>query len=119
MKVVAIIALSLFAGCATRLTDFTVISTKNVGLAVQKGRRVKAEDCALLGKPNLKAAIDKAIESGGDVNADMLIDGVVTYEERALDNCYIVEGNVVASKGAKVSQEGAAATPDGALVSIQ
>lgn len=64
----------ILSGCTQRLTDFTIISTKNVTLTMVKGERVKGEDCAylLLGlipltgtfQPNLKDAIDRAIQSG-------------------------------------------------------
>jgi hypothetical protein len=36
------------SGCTQRLTDFTIIRTKNVNVAVVKGERVKGEDCAYL-----------------------------------------------------------------------
>jgi len=93
-------------GCGTiRLTDFTVISTKNVTIPATKGNRVQGKDCAdlllwfipLTGSfnPDLKEAIDKALEQGG---GDVLIDGVV-YQDLIITFiynriCYRVEGTV-------------------------
>lgn len=94
-------------GCARRLTDFTVISTKNIPLGEnshvalkQAKQRVKGEDKAHmflyfpLGAPNMKDAIDEAIEQyPGAVG---LVDGVVKYKSWWAilygQNAYIVEG---------------------------
>lgn len=85
---VGVLALSFLSGCATRLTDFTVISSKNVELS-QLGNyqrvpaRVKGEDTIHIISfiptglyPDAKAALDKAIETqpGGVA----LVDGVIT-----------------------------------------
>jgi len=78
--------LALLTGCTTRLTDFTIISTKNVDLSVigraKRGiARVKGEDRVHIiiiiptGVPNMKEAIDRAIES--TPGAVALVDGVV------------------------------------------
>ncbi len=93
--------------CTRRLTDFTVISTKNIPIGegvhtdFQKGtKRVKGEDvshvvlCLPLGYPNMKEAIDKAIESiPGSIG---LVDGVVKQSGWSClfygQNKYIVEG---------------------------
>ncbi len=75
----------IFSGCTRRLVDFTVISSKNVNMKVKdtgKGNRVVGKDQVYwfitipLGSPNLKEAIDRAIESAGP-NFDALVDGVV------------------------------------------
>ena len=77
----------VFTGCATRLVDFTIISTKNIDLAkgasFKRGQsRVTGEDsvCIIIiipaGVPNIKTAIDKAIQSVPGAVA--LLDGVVT-----------------------------------------
>lgn len=84
----ALIACSLlaFTGCKTRFVDFTVISTKNIDLAkigtFQRGlTRSEGEDKAYIiiffptGAPNLKEAVDRAIESVPGAVA--LLDGVV------------------------------------------
>lgn len=60
----------LSSGCAVRVADMTVGSTKNYNLNSQsfvKGDRVRGEDIAPvfifpLGIPNVKSAIDDAIE---------------------------------------------------------
>ncbi|MBQ6203495.1 MAG: hypothetical protein IJK46_05315 [Prevotella sp.] len=91
--------------CTSRLTDFTVISTKNVPLGdlseLKKAPvRVKGKDMASMilivptGVPNLKEAIDKAIEQYPGAVA--LADGVV--KSKFVDfllygrHGYIVEG---------------------------
>ena len=93
-------------GCATRLVDFTIISTKNIDLArgadFQRGpSRVEGEDKASIiifiptGTPNIKEAIDRAIESVPGAIA--LLDGVVTAKAFWIpyiygESSYIVEG---------------------------
>ncbi len=81
-----VVALS---GCVTRLTDFTIISTKNIDLArgadFKRGpARVKGEDvvCIIIfiptGIPNMKTAIDRTIESVPGAVA--LLDGVLSQK---------------------------------------
>ncbi len=74
-------------GCTTRVTDFTIISTKNHSINVKesaKGPRVLGEDMAAMilfiptGAPNVKNAVDRAIENAGP-GFDALVDGVVNY----------------------------------------
>lgn len=85
--VAAFTCLSLSA-CTTRLTDFTIISTKNVEYSkmsdYKRGEhRVEGVDMKHIiffiptGTPNVKEAIDRAIESvpGGVA----LVDGVVYH----------------------------------------
>jgi hypothetical protein len=81
---------SLFLmGCAQRMVDFTIISTKNVNLSNPNGlkrstERVQGKDMRLLilgipmGTPEIKEAIDKTIEK--TKNAVALLDGVVYYK---------------------------------------
>ncbi len=82
-----LVALFLFVplvGCSTRIGDFTVASTKNIGLLSQKGETISGEDCSTtlfffipIGGPivpNFKTAIDKALERAkGDVVADAVL----------------------------------------------
>ena len=93
-------------GCVTRLVDFTLISTKNVDLSrgadFKRGQsRVEAEDKVLIilfiptGTPNIKQAIDKAIQSVPGAIA--LLDGVVSVKGWWIpyiygENSYVVEG---------------------------
>lgn len=91
------------AGCSMRLVDFTVISTKNVQVAKAKGERVKGSDCAFFGVPNMKEAIDRAIQtSGGDYDA--LVDGVVYQKNFLFYQCIEVEGTPINTK-AKTSMQ--------------
>lgn len=84
----AAFALSLLfvTSCSHRLTDFTIISTKNIELSkagsFQRGSarnegvdRVHIILSIPLGSPNLKEAIDRAIEA--TPGAVALVDGVV------------------------------------------
>lgn len=72
------------SGCTQRILDFTVISSKNTNLRVKdegKGQRVKGEDKAVyfifpLGNPQVKNAVDRAIEAAGP-GYDALLDGVI------------------------------------------
>lgn len=84
---VAMLAGSL-VGCVQRLTDFTVISSKNIDLSrgaefVRGDHRVEGEDVKPiiifpLGIPNAKEAMDNAIQSvPGCVG---LVDGVLEQE---------------------------------------
>lgn len=95
--------------CTHRLTDFTVISTKNVPFGTHAAtfkkadKRVKAKDTAHtilfipFGMPNMKEAIDKAIEMYPD--AIGLVDGVVKSSGWTCllygQNSYIVEGTPI------------------------
>ena len=75
----------IFAGCTQRIIDFTVISSKQMDMRIQdtgKGNRVEGKDGVYwfffipLGTPNLKEAVDRAVESAGS-GYDALIDGVI------------------------------------------
>ncbi len=93
------------AGCTTRMVDFTTISTKNVDWSkagtFSRSARVKGEDTSHVimifptGIPNMKEAIDRAIESkpGGVA----LVDGVVYSRAWYVpciygQNSYVIEG---------------------------
>jgi hypothetical protein len=76
------------ANCSQRLTDFTIISSKNFDLSrssefKRTRNRVVGEDIAHTiiiiptGIPNLKEALDRAIES--TPGAVALVDGAVTW----------------------------------------
>ncbi len=101
-----VIAALLFTGCATRLVDFTVISTKNFeyakGQTFRRGaERITGEDAAYMifiiptGTPNIKEAIDKALESVNGAVA--LVDGVLYSKNIGIPGIffktsYLVEG---------------------------
>lgn len=105
--VMAVLSILLLDSCTHRLTDFTVISTKNVPIGdgahanFKKGnRRVSGKDTSHMilffptGMPNMKDAIDRAIEQ--TPGAIGLVDGVVKssswYALLYGQNSYIVEG---------------------------
>lgn len=94
------------SSCTHRLTDFTVISTRNIPLGkeaalLQKAnQRVKGVDKSHIilflpiGTPNMKEAIDKAIDKYP--GAIGLVDGVVKSKSWSClfygQNSYVVEG---------------------------
>ena len=106
----------ILSGCAMRLTDFTVISTKNVRVPSSGvAQRQQGKDCSfwilfipVTGRftPNMKQAIDEAIEAAGP-EYDALIDGVVDYRWMFtyVVNmfCYEIKGTPINTK-ASVSQ---------------
>ena len=123
------VASLLCSGCTFRLIDFTVISSKNVTLnAPQAPNRTTGRDCVDLllfipisGRlqPNLKEAVDRAIEAAG-TGYDALIDGVVDQEtiftyiyNRA---CFIVEGTPVNTKQLTSSRTDDAGDDDGVAI---
>lgn len=102
----AIFGLMFLSGCSTRIVDFTAISTKNVSIPTSaRGDRVTGQDCVPvfigpLGIPNMKTAIDKAIETSG-AEYDALIDGVVYSVNQSFligRQCFKVEGTPVNTK---------------------
>lgn len=84
LAVFATTVLMLVSGCTQRILDFTVISSKNTSIRVKdegKGARVTGEDKAgyfifPLGNPQVKNAVDRAIEAAGP-GYDALLDGVI------------------------------------------
>ena len=79
--------LAVLSGCSQRIVDFTIMSSKNIDLSRgaefrRSTTRVKADDTKSIiiliptGIPNMKTAMDKAIESVPGTVA--LLDGVVT-----------------------------------------
>lgn len=96
----------MLCGCSTRLVDYTIISTKNIDLtraaAFRRGDdRVAGRDQASIiifiptGVPDIKEAIDRAIESVPGAVA--LVDGVVRYQFFYIPyifgkESYVVEG---------------------------
>lgn len=102
--VFTLVAAAFFTGCVTRITDFTVLSTKNIDLSQasnfkRASARVTGEDQAFViliiptGVPTVKEAVDQALQSvpGGIA----LVDGVVKTRNWWLifgENTMIVEG---------------------------
>jgi hypothetical protein len=100
-----VMILCAFFGCTTRLVDFTIISTKNVDLSkastFQRGKtRMQGKDmvhiilCIPIGTPNMKQAIDKALEK--TPGAIALVDGVIFSKSWDVilygQMMYVVEG---------------------------
>ena len=100
--------LLLATSCKTRLVDFTIISTKNIDLSKaasfkRTNNRIEGESKAHVivfiptGVPNIKTAIDKAIEA--TKGAVALTDGVVYskffYAVLYGYTAYVVEGNAL------------------------
>jgi len=98
------------SGCAHRVADLTLVSTKNIDLNntvldIRSGERVKGSDCALsllglipFGVPNLQEAIDSALEKG---NGSIMVDQVTYLKQYYFvlggSSCIEVEGTVLAS----------------------
>lgn len=89
LVIVLLVSMVSLVGCAQRVTDFTVISTKNVDLSrgaefTRGAQRVEGNDTSYsillfsMGIPDTKEAIDRAIE--GTAGAVALVDGVVERE---------------------------------------
>lgn len=88
IKLAALFAVILLFGCSQRITDFTIISSKNVDLS--RGADFKRGKERVTGKdvghiifvvptriPNVKQAIDRTIE--GTPGAVALADGVLNH----------------------------------------
>jgi hypothetical protein len=98
LLVISIIVL-LLSSCTYRLVDFTVISSKNVDIGVDrtKGVQTEGKKSYFLGFGwNIKDALDIAIETAGP-EYDMLIDGVVTYSSYPFVSVVEVKGVAVKS----------------------
>jgi hypothetical protein len=101
MKAVLLLTL-LLSGCATnRIGDFTVLSSRMFnpsGLTEDKlktGKRVQGESVHFASIPNLKSAIDDALDKG---NGDVLVDAVVYHKIMPFAQGYVVEGRVINSR---------------------
>jgi hypothetical protein len=107
---VVFIGAMVMSSCNYRMIDFTVISSKNVTLRLPddaKGKKVEGKDmvfCApYCGMPNLKQAVDKAIESAGP-GYDALIDGVVFNRNEFFRTGYVVTGTPIKTTKLKASE---------------
>ncbi len=94
-----------FSSCSTRLVDFTVISSKNHSLKIDKtqGVKVSASSNGFLGLgTSIKDAMDKALEQAGP-EYDLLIDGVVKVNNYWIVSGFKVEGTAISSSQLKAS----------------
>ena len=106
-RIIVIIGLLMLSSCVTRIADLTLVSTKNIDLSdtqldARKGQRQTGEDCRLFllgipfGLPNLKEAVDEALEKGkGNVMVDEVTEVKNTWIVLGNIICYHVEGTVL------------------------
>lgn len=95
---------SLFTmnSCTTRLVDFTVISSKNVGMRAE-GKMIEAKEMKFFGiNSTIKGVIDKALETAGP-EYDLLVDGVLSYSNYYFVAGYKVKGKAVNSADIKLA----------------
>jgi len=105
LTMLSLLGILTFSSCSQRLVDFTVISSKNHDLKIDKsqGIRVKAKSMGFLGLgASIKDAMDKALQSAGP-DYDLLIDGVVRIEDYFFVSGFVVEGVAVSSSKVKAS----------------
>ena len=105
-SMLVIMLMILASGCSRRMMDYTIISSKNMQLQIPldaMGERVEGKDEVWVviipfGTPNIKEAVDRAIESAGP-GYDALIDGVLyetfSYYVLAAKIGYRVEGTPI------------------------
>ena len=71
LLVAALVAVSMMAGCYSRIGDFTILSTKNFdkSASYKKAGRYSGDDNPFFGVGNIKTASDEALEeaNGGGV----------------------------------------------------
>ena len=97
LPAILVVASMSLTSCNQRLVDFTVISSKNVTLRLSedgKGPRAEGKDMKMCGTPELKEAIDKAIENAGP-GYDALIDGVVYQRNEFYRMGWVVQGTPI------------------------
>ena len=95
----------LVTGCTVRLVDYTVISTKNAEIGVDRSLGVPTDGKAsyFLGIGlNLEDAIDNALEKAG-TKYDLMIDGVVSYQNLPFVTIVKVDGLAVSSQELRAS----------------
>jgi hypothetical protein len=100
-----LIGIMTFTSCSSRLVDFTVISSKNVSLKIDKsqGKQVSGTSMGFLGLgASIKDAMDKALQSAGP-DYDLLVDGVVRINDYFLVSGYKVEGTAISTSKMKAS----------------
>lgn len=94
-----IIVVFTLSSCTFRLVDFTVISSKNVDIGVDrtKGVQTEGKKSYFLGIGwNIKDALDIALETAGP-QYDLLIDGVVSYSSYLFRTVVHVKGVAISS----------------------
>jgi len=105
INVVTLVLILFLSGCTYRLVDFTVISTKNAEIGVDrtKGKQTEGKKSYFLGLGfNLKDALDAALENAGP-QYDLLIDGIVSYQNLPFVSVVKVKGVAISSSDLKAS----------------
>ena len=106
-------ALLLSSGCAVRIADFSVVSIKRSNIpAKEVGKRVSGENCAfsflgldwLSKDPNLKEAVDQAMQNAGP-DYDAMVEVTVYRKTGFWKNCYLVQGTVISTKTSQGSDK--------------
>jgi hypothetical protein len=87
-------SLVLVSACTIRTGDMTLLTTRNVASlnAIEKGV-YEGEDCSSI--PNLKEAIDRAIEKGG---GNAMTDVALYLDSAPFHTCFRAKGKVVTIK---------------------
>ena len=103
----AVLALLLvvISGCSVRIVDFTIISSKNHSLAIDKTKGVQTtgDNLQFLGfGTTIKGAMDKALENAG-LGYDLLIDGVVYQQSYFFVSGFRVTGIAIKSLDMRAS----------------
>ena len=85
------------SGCTMRTGDLNLLSTKNIASLHHAEVRgiYEGSDCKVFGVPNMKEAIDVAIERG---NGNAMTDAALYWETGFFQKCFRAKGNVVLLK---------------------
>ena len=103
--IVLTLAVVVLSSCTVRLVDFTVISTKNAEIGIDKtlAKPTEGKKTYFLGIGwNIKDAADNALEAAGP-QYDLLVDGVVTYSSYPFVAIVKVKGLAYSSSDLKAS----------------
>jgi hypothetical protein len=103
LPLISLALLVMLQSCSLRLVDFTVISSKNCNLKIDKaqGIRVVGNSNGVLGiGSSIKDAMDKALQSAGP-DYDLLLDGVVRMNDYVFVSGYKVEGTAISTSKMK------------------
>jgi len=100
-----LVALFTTTSCTYRLVDFTVISSKNADIRMDKtmGKKTNGDKTYFLGIGfNLKDALDIALDKAGP-GYDLLVDGVVRYTAAPFVAIVKVEGTAISTSKMRLS----------------
>jgi hypothetical protein len=99
-RLLVLVCIVAAGGCTIRTGDMTLVSTKNIASlrAAEVRGNFEASDCRTFTPPNLKEAIDRAIEQGG---GNAITDAALYFEQYPFLACYRAKGTVVRLKATK------------------